>query len=203
VIRNGESHVVGGWRLDGSTVEGFPQVMAQSAFGATAQIHVADVDGNGDLELTTTAYDRDAQVGWVYVFPIPGSMADPAGLIAGWPKFLRDSANTGVFPPEDVTGVVDLPQQEHTLAISAYPNPFNPHTSVRFDTVVRQAIELSVFDVMGRRVATLAHEMFEPGRHEVRWDGRGESGGEMPSGTYLVRACGNDQIASGTLTLVR
>jgi hypothetical protein len=78
----------------------------------------------------------------------------------------------------------------------AYPNPFNPQTTLRFSSMDAGTVTISVFDMLGRRVATLADGQYPAGEHVVRFEAAG-----LPSGTYLVRmeAHGGQQVRSVTL----
>jgi len=66
------------------------------------------------------------------------------------------------------------------------PNPFAEETRIGFDLPMRSRVKLEVFDLAGRRVATLAEGEYEPGRHSVMWDRRGASG-RVPAGVYTCR----------------
>ena len=63
-----------------------------------------------------------------------------------------------------------------------YPNPFNPITTIRYAVPQLSRVRLSVFDVLGRRVAVLVDEQKAAGRYEVRFDARG-----LPSGAYVYQ----------------
>jgi flagellar hook assembly protein FlgD len=52
-------------------------------------------------------------------------------------------------------------------------------------------------------VATLASDVFAPGVHSVRWDGRDGTGRAVASGTYVVRLRGEEEADTRTITLVR
>jgi len=67
------------------------------------------------------------------------------------------------------------------------PNPFNPRTTLRFELIAGATVELAVFDVSGRRIATLASGHRAAGRHEAVWQGRDDDGRPVPSGVYLAR----------------
>jgi len=70
----------------------------------------------------------------------------------------------------------------------SYPNPFNPQTTIAFELPKREAVTLRVFDIAGRLVKSLiSAEPHTPGRHEVVWNGRDESGRQVASGTYFYR----------------
>ena len=63
-----------------------------------------------------------------------------------------------------------------------YPNPFNPGTSFRFALPKAEVVLLAIFDVLGRRVATLVDEMRSVGTHVVYWNAEG-----IPSGVYFAQ----------------
>jgi hypothetical protein len=67
------------------------------------------------------------------------------------------------------------------------PNPFDSRTEVGFELPVRSAVRLEVFDLLGRRVATLANATYEPGRYSVSWDRQGNRGTRVPAGVYTCR----------------
>jgi hypothetical protein len=63
-----------------------------------------------------------------------------------------------------------------------YPNPFNPVTVIRYSLIVRGYVELKVFDLLGRDIATLISDMQEQGEHAARWNA-----GDLPGGIYFYR----------------
>jgi hypothetical protein len=60
------------------------------------------------------------------------------------------------------------------------PNPFNASTVVEYEVIEQGETDLSVYDLMGRRVATLLHGTVTPGRYVVPFDA-----GALPSGMYV------------------
>jgi hypothetical protein len=71
------------------------------------------------------------------------------------------------------------------LLYQNYPNPFNPSTTIEFDLPQDSWVRLSVYNVLGQRIKTLLNAQYAAGTHEVIWDGRNESGGEVSSGVYF------------------
>ncbi len=71
-----------------------------------------------------------------------------------------------------------------------YPNPFNPYTDIVFSVDRLLPVDISVYDLLGNKVATLAHGPYERGINRVRFDAS-----NLPSGTYFVRLV----AAAGTL----
>ncbi len=77
------------------------------------------------------------------------------------------------------------------------PNPFNPVTEIAFDLPERAEVELAVYDVSGRKVATLVDGMTDPGRHRAGWNGTDDAGRGVASGVYFFR------LSRGGETIVR
>jgi len=86
------------------------------------------------------------------------------------------------------TGIGDVPGVVRGGALAQnVPNPFNPTTAIHFSTDEKGAIEVAVFDVLGRRVRSLVRESLDPGPHVTAWDGRNEDALPAPSGVYFYR----------------
>jgi flagellar hook assembly protein FlgD len=72
-----------------------------------------------------------------------------------------------------------------------YPNPFNKQTIIKYylpDIGYQPAeIKLEIYDLLGRRVRALVDERQYPGEYTATWDGKSESGDDLPSGVYFYR----------------
>jgi hypothetical protein len=84
-------------------------------------------------------------------------------------------------------GFVNVAIPEKFQLLSAYPNPFNPEVKIAFELPIQGHIQLTVYDLLGRKVKTLVNQRMSPGRHYVQWDARNSSGVSVPSGIYLVQ----------------
>lgn len=83
------------------------------------------------------------------------------------------------------------------------PNPFNPSTTIAFDLPRPQRVQVSVYTVDGKRVATLRDGTLAAGRHEITWNGRDAKGRPQASGVYLYRLETAQGVESRRMTLVR
>jgi len=80
-----------------------------------------------------------------------------------------------------------------------YPNPFNPSTNISFNLPEANRISLEVFDVLGRKVATLyQNEVFSAGQHQVTFDAS-----SLASGIYIYRLNTENFNLSKTMILVK
>ena len=104
-----------------------------------------------------------------------------------------------------VTNPLNVPEQEESPTAFAleqnYPNPFNPATTVEFRIQSSEFVSLSVYDLLGREVATLVNEVKQPGVYTVQWDAS-----EVSSGLYIYRLVAGDPSTSlsrdlGTVSL--
>ena len=79
-----------------------------------------------------------------------------------------------------------------------YPNPFNPRTVIPFELSGRSHVALIVYDILGRKVATLVNEFRDAGRHNVIFDAT-----DVASGVYFYRFQANDVVQTRKLMVLR
>jgi hypothetical protein len=92
-----------------------------------------------------------------------------------------------------------------------YPNPFrseatsrlagNPETNIRYALPFAANVSLLVFDLNGRRVASLEAGTKTAGEHVLRWNGRDRAGNRVPSGIYFYRL--EARTSTGAVTTLR
>ena len=66
-------------------------------------------------------------------------------------------------------------------------HPFNPTTKIKFALPNTATVQLVVYDIMGRRIKTLADHKFVSGKHEVTWKGRNQADEPVAAGMYIYR----------------
>lgn len=117
---------------------------------------------------------------------------DPSPFpVLAWTQ--RDTVG-GVPQPEqvwvarlfDTTPVPDEPIPDRGVALSAWPNPFNPSVTIAFESKEARSAQLDVYDSRGRHVARLLDRVVGVGRTEVAWDGIDDTGQSLPSGVYFA-----------------
>jgi hypothetical protein len=86
----------------------------------------------------------------------------------------------------------DLPNK--VLINHNYPNPFNSQTTLRYGVPIEMHVNLEVYDVLGRRVATLVNESRQAGFYEVPW-----SASNLASGVYIYRLIAGGKMLTGKM----
>jgi lysophospholipase L1-like esterase len=89
------------------------------------------------------------------------------------------------------------------LLWSAYPNPFNPSTTIPFELRENQRVSLCIYDICGRFVAELAGGKLGPGVHRAVWNAEDAAGRPMPSGVYVARLNAGGMRLNRKLMLIR
>ncbi|HOH46599.1 MAG TPA: FlgD immunoglobulin-like domain containing protein [Candidatus Cloacimonadota bacterium] len=90
------------------------------------------------------------------------------------------------FQPQDPGGEIpSLPLV--TDLLNAYPNPFNPSTSIRYSVSEATTVNLSIFNTRGQLIRSFTANPTEPGYYSQYWDGLDQAGNPMGSGVYLIK----------------
>ncbi len=96
--------------------------------------------------------------------------------------------------------------EETPLAMSLgqpYPNPFNPATTISFSLAESNFTELSVYNIAGQKIRTLASGILSAGQHSIVWDGMNENGMPVSSGIYFTRLKSGALTKTARMTLMR
>lgn len=86
-----------------------------------------------------------------------------------------DAAHASIYAPK------------YTILYDAYPNPFNPQTTLQFAVPAAQAVNLSIYDVHGQLVKTISDQTYPAGTYTIQWDGTDEQNKPLQSGVYFYR----------------
>lgn len=84
-----------------------------------------------------------------------------------------------------------------------YPNPFNGHTSIDYQLPTYSRVNISIYDVLGRKVRTLLRNRTQIGNHYLSWDGLDDSNTAVASGIYFLLIESDYGAISRKLTLTK
>ena len=93
------------------------------------------------------------------------------------------AGNSVIYSNAALTNVLADPKvpQEYSLGQN-FPNPFNPATTISYQLPVRSNVRLTVYNILGKEIATLVSKVMEPGYYSVRFDASA-----LSSGLYFYR----------------
>jgi uncharacterized lipoprotein YddW (UPF0748 family) len=98
-----------------------------------------------------------------------------------------------------VTGVADEPTAPALFALDQnYPNPFNPVTTISFSIGEANNTAVTVYDVLGREIATLINAPLEAGSHRYQFNGA-----NLASGIYLYRIVSGSFVQTKKMSLIK
>ena len=118
-----------------------------------------------------------------------GELITLEGDIPSW-------SSNGMYMLQSLTEMQPVPT-EFSLA-NAYPNPFNPVTTLSFALPIESEVSLSVYNLQGREVSTLISGDLEAGYHSVIWNAN-----QYSSGMYFVKMVAGEYVKTQKLMLVK
>lgn len=140
---------------------------------------ILEPDQNGDWQLTwTLAGSGDPS-------PVP-QQGDVFEMI-----LLKPISSGDIYEIEGITtGIADesgesIPRQIRLY--QNYPNPFNPSTTIRYYLPDNGRVYLTIYNLLGQKVRSLADEAALAGEYIITWDGKDSFGNALPSGVYFYR----------------
>jgi len=111
----------------------------------------------------------------------------------------------GDIPPYSINEVIVVSSLFENSALPkefslgrAYPNPFNPTTTINFATPVNGEVYIAIYDLQGRETASIINGNLKAGYHSVMWDAANYS-----SGVYFVKMIAGEYICTQKLMLVK
>ena len=102
-----------------------------------------------------------------------------------------------------ITGITEMGVEDELLPIEyslhpAYPNPFNPATTIRYDLPTESYVSLNIYDIRGNLVETLMAESMPAGNHTHVW-----TPDNLPTGLYIIQLKTKNRVFNQKITLVK
>jgi len=114
---------------------------------------------------------------------------------------LAPSGSGTITLPVEIFDIESLPK-EFTLN-SAYPNPFNPSTTIHYGIPDTREVTISIYDLMGRKIAILFKNEQQAGWYKITWNGLLNNGSLAPAGMYLYKISAADEIKTSKISLIK
>jgi hypothetical protein len=166
----------------------------------------------GDIYLKMS-FPRDSIMPDAFDIIIDSAFMPPAGsfkftekwMASGFaPKFVQGVVHVTSQNPLDADGSEPRGQVPTSYELSQnYPNPFNPATTIKFSLETRGLVDLSVYNILGRKVKTLVSTEMDAGPHDVLWDGTDNSGDMAASGIYFYKLEAGDFVKTKKMLMLK
>jgi len=118
-----------------------------------------------------------------------------------WVEAASPSGSSAKIAAGYATAVKSRPSRFHVSA--AYPNPFNPATTIMFEVPDETSVRLVMYDILGREIAVLEDGVVSAGVHQAVWDGRDKNGQMVGAGIYIYRFTAGSFSSKGKVTFLR
>ena len=114
---------------------------------------------------------------------LPGTSAQPEllNVVCDYPN----SDNPAIVSTEALSIHGNLAIPEEFALLQNYPNPFNPSTKIKYSLASDEFVNITIFDLMGRRIKSLVNKNQTIGRYLITWDSTNSFGELVPGGMYL------------------
>ncbi len=117
-------------------------------------------------------------------------------------------ANTAHVYTNNVYSLSIEPEKKNIISqkfwiSSFYPNPFNPKINLHFGLYDNDVMEISVYDILGKKVRLLYSGRMDRGTHSITWDGKEDAGRSVPSGLYFISFKTNSHTETQKISLIR
>jgi spore coat protein A len=203
-IINRESFTTNG--DDEPEVHSKPQELHNGEWGTGFTLNEADIVLGGDAR-----DPEDNEKGWKdTAVMLPGEVTR---VIARFDLEGRYVWHCHILSHEDhemmrpfYVGTMPLPKQSGDVIAGVtefrldqnYPNPFNPSTTINFTIPQNTQVTLKIFDVLGKEISTLIHQIVPSGNHEVQFDATG-----LPSGVYFYNLTAGNFVENKKMILLK
>jgi len=84
-----------------------------------------------------------------------------------------------------------------------YPNPFNPVTTIKYDLPENSQVQITIYDMLGRKVRTLVSGFENAGFNAVQWQGKNDFGRSVGAGVYICQIQAGDFLQTRKMILLK
>ena len=148
---------------------------------------------NGIIRFTPTSSLNENSIYYIYL----------KDGIATTDDYILGKDITISFQTKNITSVDDINLTNNYELFPAYPNPFNPSTTIKYNLKSnvkseRADVKLVVYNVLGKEITTLVNQIQSPGSYEVTFDAT-----DLPSGIYYYQLQARDYIETKKIILLK
>lgn len=152
----------------------------QTFAGQTGIKYPLLLNGSSVLTSYATTYDRSLVVDAQGILRYKGTTN-----VANDQTTVKNTINTHLATATSNENAPSRPEKAQLL--QNYPNPFNPQTTIPFFLNRSGFVSISIFDMLGEKIASLENRNFAPGTHSAVWNAAAGNGINISSGIYFYQ----------------
>lgn len=191
------------YRVKTSALDFVPTRLLQATGTGEAIFQMASVNDIAGVAYNGSYKSVLLSFGLEHIDTYPGYNT-PADMISKVVDFFG-GVSTNVY---DGSGFPALPKSFELL--QNYPNPFNPTTTINYTIHSTERIgekppktNLTIYNILGRKVITLVDDYQVPGTYEIEWNGNDQNNRKVASGIYFYRLNRGDEAVTKKMTLLK
>ena len=160
---------------------------------AAEQITLLIVPANSSHGASYEFIDREIQSGTTYYYWLQSMEMDGSSDFHG-PVSVTVNEGGNITPPAIIT---------ETRLLNAYPNPFNPTTTLCYTLKERGQVKIEIYNVRGQLIRSFMPAPQDKGYYQIIWDGKDLNGTQASSGAYYVRMTCGKYVSSQRIVLMK
>ena len=167
---------------------------ATGDFSSSTNYQITDPSlGEGETVVFRTSFGEANYIGQ----PIPEDEVNLTALVTQFSGTIQLVARS--LDDFEIVTSNELTEGPQEFSLNQnYPNPFNPSTLIRYNIAEASEVRLAVYDILGRRVATLVNELQTPGAYTVNFNAN-----HLASGTYIYRLEAGNFVSIKKMMLIK
>lgn len=168
--------------------------------GATAAFTFQDgpINGNAYLLNGVCATSLELPIYRAFYFSFDFSQLSDPNDRSEWMSDLIDWFDIGPVPISD-----PAISPSATGIQSVYPNPFQATCRVTFSTAAKSDVNLSIYNLRGQKVCSIADGDFAKGTHTLVWNGSDSYGKPVANGVYILKMSSGSTIQTKKITIIK
>jgi len=170
------------YTLSGQSYDNFP---INYGFPFKGSPTIYDLDNDGDFEILIGSTQSLVSI----------DIKESGTADGYWSTHRSNMQRNGHFISNlDALDISDEIMDYEFALYNAYPNPFNPTTTIEFEVPHSMDVILNVYDISGKLVKTLVNDLKNTGKHSVIWDGTNQYGNTVANGVYIYKLISSENI---------
>ncbi len=104
---------------------------------------------------------------------------------------------------DDPLNITENTQAVKPILKQNYPNPFSPQTKIDYKLTQNENVNISIYDIKGRKVRSLVNAMNTSGEHSITWNGTDDNNERLPNGVYYYKLITSSDTVVKSLLLIK